>query len=131
MSKYLTFTDVVFTNEALLIAALRDLGYAEVEQGESLPLYGYQGDMREECAQLIVRRHFIGAASNDLGFTRTANGYTPIISEYDQRTLKDGKFISSLRTAYNERVVEQMQKRLRGTLIREQQGTIMKLKIRY
>jgi len=131
MSKYLTFTDVVFTNEALLIAALRDLGYAEIEQGESLPLYGYQGDVREERVQLVVRRRFVGAASNDLGFTRTANGYMPVISEYDQRTLKGGNFLASLRIAYNERVVEQMQKRLRGTLLRERQGTTLKLKIRY
>ncbi len=131
MSKYLTFTDVLFTNEALLIAALRDLGYAEVEQGEGLPLYGYQGDVRKERAQLVVRRRFIGAASNDLGFARTAEGFVPIISEYDQRTLKDGKFLSCLRVAYNERVVEQMQKRLRGTLVRERQGTVLKLRIRY
>lgn len=131
MSKYLTFTDVVFTNQALLLAALAELGYAEVEQGEALPLYGYQGDERMERAQLVIRRKHVGAASNDLGFRRTAEGFVPIISEYDQRTLKDGNFISSLRIAYNERVVCEMQKRLRGTLLRERQGAILKLKIRY
>lgn len=131
MSKYLTFIDVVFTNEALLVAALAALGYAEVERGESLPLYGYMGDERTERAQLVVRRKHIGRASNDLGFTRTDKGFTPIISEYDQRTLHDGKFIARLRTAYNERVVEHMQKRLCGTLRREQQGSTLKLRIRY
>lgn len=131
MSKYLTFTDVVFTNQALLLAALAELGYAEVEQGEALPLYGYQGDERAESAQLVIRRKHIGAASNDLGFTRTAEGFTPIISEYDQRTLHDGKFIALLRTTYNERVVSEMQRRLRGTLLRERQGSVLKLKVRY
>lgn len=131
MSKYLTFTDVVFTNQALLIAALADLGYTEVEQGEALPLYGYQGDRRAECAEIVVRRRFIGSASNDLGFRRTAEGYTPIISEYDQRTLHQGRFIPSLRAAYNERVVGEMQRRLRGSLRRETQGSVVKLKIRY
>lgn len=131
MSKYLTFTDVIFTNQALLVAALADLGYAQVEQGESLPLYGYMSNVRKERAQLVVRRKHIGSASNDLGFARTAEGYTPIISEYDQRTLHDGKFIASLRIAYNERVVDQMKERLRGTLRREQQGSTIKLKIRY
>jgi len=131
MSKYLTFTDVVFTNQALLLAALADLGYADVEQGEGLSLYGYQGDVRKERAEIVVRRRFIGSASNDLGFARTAEGYTPIISDYDQRTLHDGKFVASLRAAYNERVVGEMQRRLRGSLRRETQGSIVKLRIRY
>ena len=51
MSKYLTFTDIVFKNEALLVAALASLGYAEVERGEALPLYGYMGDERAERAR--------------------------------------------------------------------------------
>ena len=131
MSKYLTFTDIVFKNEALLLAALAELGYTTVERGEALPLYGYQGDERSERAQLVVRRKHIGVASNDLGFARTTEGYTPIISEYDQSTLHDGKFITRLRTAYNERVVAEMQKRLRGTLRREQQGKLVKMKIRF
>jgi hypothetical protein len=131
MSKYLTFTDIVFKNEALLLAALAEMGYTTVERGEALPLYGYQGDERTERAQLAIRRKHIGVASNDLGFARMAEGYTPIISEYDHRTLHDGKFITQLRTAYNERVVAEMQKRLRGTLRREQQGKLIKMKIRF
>ncbi len=131
MSKYLTFTDVVFTSKALLLAALADLGYTDVEQGENLPLYGYQGDVRQERAEIVVRRRFIGAASNDLGFVHTAKGYTPIISEYDQRTMHDGKFVARLRAVYNERVVGEMQRRLRGSLRRETQGSTVKLRIRY
>lgn len=131
MSKYLTFTEIVFKDEALLLAALADVGYAEVERGESLPLYGYRGDEREERAQLVVRRKHIGCASNDLGFARTEQGYTPIISEYDQRTMLGGQFLPRLRTAYHERVVGALQRRLRGTLRREQQGTVLKMKIRY
>jgi hypothetical protein len=131
MSKYLTFTDVVFTNQALLLAALADLGYADVERGEGLSLYGYQGDVRKESAEIVVRRRFIGPASNDLGFARTSEGYTPIVSEYDLRTLHDGKFVARLRAAYNERVVGEMQRRLRGSLRRETQGSVVKLKIRY
>lgn len=131
MSKYLTFTDIVFKNEALLLAALAELGYTTVERGDSLSLYGYQGDERSERAQLVVRRQHIGVASNDLGFARNNEGYTPIISEYDQRTLHDGRFVTRLRTAYNERVVAEMQKRLRGTLRRYNQGNLVKLRIRF
>ena len=131
MSKYLTFSDIVFKDEALLLAALADVGYTEVERGESLPLYGYHGDQRAERAQLVVRRQHIGHASNDLGFARAEQGYTPIISEYDQRTMLDGQFLPRLRTAYNERVVETLQRRLHGTLRREQHGAVLKMKIRY
>lgn len=131
MSKYLCFSEIVFKDEALLLAALAEVGYAEVERGESLPLYGYRGDQRAETAQLVVRRRHIGPASNDLGFARTAQGYMPIISEFDQRTMLDGHFLPRLRTAYNERVVTELQRRLRGSLRREQQGAVLKMKLRY
>ena len=131
MSKYLAFTDIVFANEALLIAALGDLGYTEIERGEELPLFGYRGDMRAERAHLVVRRKHIGTASNDLGFARTSQGYTPIISEYDQRTLLGGTFLARLRTAYNEQVVAEVNRRVSGTLQRKVEGATVKLKIRY
>ena len=131
MSKYLTFTEIVFKDEALLLAALADLGYTEVERGEALPLYGYQGDQRAERAQLVVRRKHLGRASNDLGFARTEQGYTPLISEYDQRTLLAGHFLPRLRTAYHERVVKELQRQLRGSLRCEQQGAVLKMRLRY
>jgi len=46
MSKYLHFAEVLFKDRRLLRAALADLGYTEVEEGEALPRYGYQGDRR-------------------------------------------------------------------------------------
>lgn len=131
MSKYLTFSDIVFKDEALLLAALADVGYTAVERGAALPLYGYRGDQRTERAQLVVRRQHLGPASNDLGFAHTEQGYTPIISEYDQRTLLDGHFLPRLRTAYHEQVISTLQRRLRGTLRREQHGAVLKMKLRY
>ena len=101
MSKYLVFRVVVFKDWRLLLAALADLGYTEVEEGEVLPLYGYQGDRRPETAQLVVRRQYLGVASNDLGFARTAEGYVPILSEYDQRALHGGQFLVRLPTPYS------------------------------
>ncbi|MHB9005061.1 MAG: DUF1257 domain-containing protein [Coriobacteriia bacterium] len=131
MSKYLSFPDVVFKDRLLLLAALADLGYAEVEAGEALPLYGYQGDRRTETAELVVRRRYLGSASNDLGFARTAGGYIPVVSEYDQRTLHGGQFLPKLRTAYNERVVEEVRRRLHGTARRTVEGNLVKIKVRY
>src|SRR5437763_4906404 len=112
MSKYLTFPEVVFKDRRLLLATLADLGYTEVDEGEALPLYGYQGDRRPETAELVVRRRHLGSASNDVGFARTPAGYVPIVSEYDQRTLHGGRFLVELRTAYNERVIDEVRRRL-------------------
>jgi hypothetical protein len=131
VSKYLAFPDIVFKNRALLIGALAELGYTNVEEGEDLPLFGYSGDRRPETAALVVRRQYIGAASNDLGFARTADGYFPIISEYDRRTLASGRFLPSLRVAYNERVVEAVRKRLRASVHRTAEGSVIKLRLRY
>jgi hypothetical protein len=131
LSKYLCYSEIVFKDRQLLLAALADLGYTDAEEGEALGLYGYQGDRRTETAELIVRRRHIGSASNDLGFRRTEGGYVPVISEYDQRTLLAGRFLPRLRTAYAEHVVETVRKRLRGSVHRVTEGSVIKLRVRY
>jgi hypothetical protein len=131
LSKYLLYETVVFVDRRLLLAALADLGYAEVEEGEALPLYGYQGDRRPETAELVVRRRHLGRLSNDLGFRRTDRGYVPVISDYDQRALLGGRFLPRLRTAYAEHVVETVRKRLRGSIHRATEGSLLKLRVRY
>ncbi len=131
MSKYLHFSELVLTNRALLLAALADLGYPEVEEGADLPLYGYHGDRRPETAALVVRRRHLGSASNDLGFARTTEGYVPIISEYDQRTLHGGRFLVKLRTAYSERVVEEVRRRLHGSVRRTVEGDLVRIQVRF
>ncbi len=131
MSKYLVYQEIVFKDRRLLLAALADLGYGEVEEGEALSLYGYQGDRRPETAELVVRRRHLGSASNDLGFARTPQGYIPIISEYDQRVLHGGKLLAMLRTAYSERVVEAVTRRLHGTARRTVEGNVIKIKVRF
>ena len=131
MSKYLYFDDIIFTNRDLLAAALADLGYSDIEEGEALPLYGYQGDRRPETAALVIRRRYVGTSSNDLGFARTADGYVPIVSEYDQRTLHGGQFLVKLRTAYSEHVVEAVRRRLRGSVRRTVDGSLVRIQVRF
>jgi hypothetical protein len=92
LSRYLAYPDVVFRDRQLLLASLAELGFVDVEEGDDLPLFGYHGDQRPETAALVVPRQYIGVGSNDLGFARTADGYYPIISEYDRRTLLSGQF---------------------------------------
>ena len=131
MSKYLAFPEIVFKDRRLLRAALADLGYTEIEEGEALPLHGYQGDRRPETAEIVVRRRYLGSASNDLGFARTPDGFVPIISEYDQRLLHGGQLLTKLRTAYSERVVEAVTRRLHGTARRTVEGSLVKIRVRF
>ena len=131
MSKYITFTSAAFKDRECLLNALKESGYSEVEEGESLWLYGYQGDRRPETAQIVVRRKFIGSASNDLGFQKTDAGYVPVISEYDQRYMMQGKFLTALRTNYNLKSAEKLARSLRGTLTRERVGSTIKIRIKY
>ncbi len=127
----MTFTEAAFKDRQCLLDALRECGYAEVEEGESLSLYGYQGDRRPETANIVVRRKFVGSASNDLGFQKTENGYVPVISEFDQRTMMQGKFLINLRTNYNLKSAEKLARNLRGTIHQERVGSTIKIRIKY
>ena len=125
------FTGTAFKDRECLLKALAGCGYGTVEEGESLSLYGYQGDRRPETAQIVVRRKFIGAASNDLGFQKTDAGYVAVISEYDQRYIMQGKFLTALKTNYNLKSTEKLARNLRGTLHQERVGSTIKIRIKY
>ena len=73
-------------NQDALVKALADIGFKEVEVHETAQhLYGYQGDIREQTAEVVIRRKYIGSASNDIGFKRQEDGqFEAIISEYDR-----------------------------------------------
>ena len=54
-----------------------------------LSLYGYQGDQRDEQAQVriprkVVNQYLSGGASNDAGFNFTGEGCEAIVSDYDK-----------------------------------------------
>jgi hypothetical protein len=69
-----------------LVKALADVGFKTVEVHEAAqPLYGYQGDVRPETSEVIIRRQHIGQWSNDIGFKCQDDGtFEAIISEYDR-----------------------------------------------
>jgi Protein of unknown function (DUF1257) len=131
MSKYLAFPDVVFKDRRLLLAALAELGYTDVDEGETLPLFGYHGDRRPETAEIVIRRQYVGSLSNDIGFVRTPVGFVPVVSEYDQRAVYGGQFLVKLRTAYSERVVAEVTRRLHGTAQRQVEGSTVKIRVRF
>jgi hypothetical protein len=45
--------------------------------------------------------------------------------------LHGGRLVPALRTAYAERVVEEVQRRLRGTARREVEGSVVKIRVRF
>jgi hypothetical protein len=64
-------------------------------------LYGYQGDRREQKANVIIRRNNVGGAANDVGFFRDGDGkYNAIISEYDSGHYNK-QWLGKLTTFYN------------------------------
>jgi hypothetical protein len=70
-----------------LVAALAELGLAVVEiHDQPQHLFGYEGDVRPEMAEVIVRREHVGPLANDIGFCKTEGGsYEAVVSEYDQQ----------------------------------------------
>lgn len=72
-------------NQDALLKALSDVGFNKVETHKTAQhLYGYQDDIRDQTAEVIIRRKYIGASSNDIGFKRQEAGhFEAIISEYD------------------------------------------------
>lgn len=91
-----------------LVEALRDLGFQQVETLEDAQhLYGYHGDVRPQTAEVIIRRQFVGTASNDIGFKRGADGtFDAIISEFDSRRFGEA-WLAQLSQRYAYRVVKE------------------------
>ena len=132
MSKYMTFTEVVFKDRDLLIGALEDIGCKEIRQGENLEMGRYYSDQLPQRAEIIIPRNTIDNYYGDIGFRRSENGeYTPVIDNLDQSHVLNGKFIPRLRAAYNERVISKVATRLRGTVHRAVEGNVVKIKVRY
>jgi len=104
MSAYKEFRNIQFANAELLMRALKELGL-KPEIGPSLILYGYQGDARQQRAQIVVRRQQIGTSSNDLGFAWNGQAFIPIISEYDARNTLTEEWRQSLLAMYSKLAV--------------------------
>lgn len=85
MSHFTVITTQIKDTQAL-VKALADVGFTKVEvHNTPQHLYGYRGDIRQQTAEVIIRRHQIGQYSNDIGFKQQADGcFEAIISEYDR-----------------------------------------------
>lgn len=73
-------------DQECLLEALNKMGFVSsmVNVNESpVRLIGYEGVRREETAEIIIPKRYVGSASNDMGFRRTPKGYVMIVSDYD------------------------------------------------
>jgi hypothetical protein len=112
MSAY-SETRTTFKDAALLLEALKEMGYGEVEChiGNPQQLVGYHGDLRADKADIIIRRKHIGSASNDIGFRRGADGtYGAIISDYDSHK-HNAQWTAKLRNSYADKGIMRQAKR--------------------
>lgn len=98
---HFTTLKTTLVEKQFLVQALRDLGFKQVEVHEKAQhLHGYQGDVRPQTAEVIIRRRFIGPVSNDIGFKRRKDGtFDAIISDYD-RAKYDRRWLNRLTQRY-------------------------------
>lgn len=101
MSAYIVLMTPM-VDEECLIAALIDAGLerSKIEiHATPVPLVGYRGDRRDQCANIVIRRQHIGTASNDVGFLVTPTGYQAFVSGYDHPRFGPG-WLSALHRLY-------------------------------
>ncbi len=100
MSHFTTIRTQIRDRHAL-VKALSDLGFDHIEvHDQPQHLYGFEGDLRPQVAEVVIRRHYIGGASNDIGFQRQDDGrFEAIISEYDQHRF-NGDWLNTLTQRY-------------------------------
>lgn len=93
MSHYMKVSTKI-SRKSCLIKALQAMGFKEhqLEYSETpVKLKGYQGDIREQYANLRIKgsgwganNNHVGGASNDLGFEKMKDGtYAFHVSDYD------------------------------------------------
>jgi len=104
ISEYAT-VKVQYNDPACIKQSLKELGYIFEEHSVAQRLYGYQGDLRQQVANIIVRRAHVGPAANDVGFHKTKDGkYELLISEFDRRkgSTSECNFLHKLKQLYTK-----------------------------
>lgn len=70
-------------------------------------LVGYRGDTRAQKANIIIRRQYVGSASNDLGFlyNEETGAYDVIVSDYDSGQYNQ-RWLDNMGLQYGQEVVK-------------------------
>lgn len=131
MSAYTTLQLSINDGDCLK-EALTQLGYVFEEHQVAQQLEGYEGKMREQLANIIIRRANIGAASNDVGFLKAADGhYDLVISDFDrhQRRTKEN-LIEKLQQQYGTIKFRKQVKRMGYTIASQKVDAKGRIKIK-
>jgi len=116
MSEYTTI-QVQYSDPECIKAALKEMGYTCEEHQTAQHLHGYVGDIRQQKANIIVRREHVGAAANDVGFNKTASGkYELIISQYDRGGKTGKNFMERMKQLYGKHKTVKQLKRMGKTI---------------
>ena len=102
-----------FKDGELLIEALTAMGFTPRNCiGNPQQLEGYQGDRRQQRADIIIPRSQVGGASNDIGFVKGADGtFRAIISAYDSHRY-DGKWLNTVKANVADAGIQRTAKRM-------------------
>ena len=116
-----------FRDPQALIAALTECGFEESQievHEQPVALYGYQGDERPQRAHIVIRRHHVGQAANDVGWERMSDGtYRAWISEYDARHRFNPETQNRIKQEYAFHAVRRQQVALGRTVERRMLDT--------
>jgi hypothetical protein len=119
------------------------MGFNPQVHEQPVRLYGYQGDLRNKKAHIIVNRQQIHPGSNDLGFFWNGTEYECIISEFDLAwgNASPGQglgrnFLPTLLNKYGEIIVREKARQLQDkfgecTITETQNGTIRTLRLAF
>ena len=101
MSHFSEFSIPSIKDAESLVDALKLMGFEHIEVHDTpQQLHGYRGDVRDQKANIIIRRQYVGSASNDIGFLRMPDGtYKVWISDYDKAKYND-KWLTKLKSSY-------------------------------
>ena len=90
MSQYLNMATQIVSGEHL-VKALKDVGFNEVEvYRTSQPLRDWMGSLTANTAEIIIRKKYVGRASNDIGFKLGPDRrFTAFISDFDKDRFND------------------------------------------
>lgn len=132
MSHFSEFTTNMNDEEAL-VGALEAMGFrGKIEKHQiAQPLYGYQGDVRPQKAHIIIRRKYVGSASNDIGFEKQADGtYKAHISDYDKNKYNQ-KWLDTLQTKYTgTRILNKVNKLKKYQVSVKEEGSSMEITLK-
>ena len=131
MSEY-HVVETEFKDQKCLIESLQEMGYHPEVHNSPQNLVGYQGDKRQQKANIIIRRREVGSASNDVGFERVANGnFKCHASAYDS-PWRTGNKIKKLKQTYSEKVISKAVRRTSkySMVSRQEKEGKIKIKLR-